>query len=346
MKNLRLQLLLLPLIMTGCLDIETLSSIHPDGSIDRQVELEGSSEKITRTSFNIPRNDTADWQFSVEELSKERQHYRATRHFESVAAMNESFLLNSSPLRIKIESRLELHHGLFLTRYAYQERLWADLPGPDLSMDPYLSQLELEKLKLVNTAVDTTLLDSVEQARLEERFEAYLSRRVYEDFLQEVQVGVQRAALEDVFKNMLEMHGDSLYADLETTNFYDENDVWQEILEKYMGHNSSQAIIDANPEGFEAFQERWQFFEEVLFNGYDLSIEMPGVLRQTNASDVRGNLAHWEPDAVNFFFGGVTLEAESSKVHLWALALTAAILLLTLIVTIGSWLRQRRVLMI
>ncbi|MCF6238213.1 MAG: hypothetical protein L3J79_05270 [Candidatus Marinimicrobia bacterium] len=69
---------------------------------------------------------------------------------------------------------------------------------------------------------------------------------------------------------------------------------------------------------------------------------MPGVIRKTNAPDVRGNRLSWKPEAIVFFFGGVDLEAESTQINIWSVILTGNLVLLTLAVTVLGFLRRGR----
>jgi hypothetical protein len=140
---------------------------------------------------------------------------------------------------------------------------------------------------------------------------------------------------------MIKEHSDSLLKALSSTNFYDENLVWKSVLEKYISRNTIEEVQAGNAEGFVQFYQRWQFFEEVLVDDYNFSIEMPGVIRKTSALDVRGNRMSWGPATIQLFFGGISLEAESSVIKPWSLVMTGLLILLTLVVMVTGLIRQR-----
>jgi len=341
MKYLKATILMIPLLMVSCLEVETTSKVNIDGSIERTVQLKGSAESISETSFNIPRHDLTLWQITQDSVGDDKYLYRAAATFESVDALNRSFKINTNNPGVQIIATLALKEGFFFTRYFYSEKIWADLPGPDLPMEPYLSQTELESLIENETEEGKGLLDSVEAARLEAQWEIYMEQLVLEDFIIELREGGRRSGFSAEVENMIKENSDSLQKALNTTNYYDENPVWKSIMEEYISSDIIDEIHVANAEGFKAFYQRWQFFEEVLVDDYNFSVEMPGVIRKTSAPDVRGNRMSWEPETISLFFGGISLDAESSVIKHWSLIIAGLLLLLTLIVTVAGFLRHR-----
>ena len=342
MKFSRTLVILIPLVMTGCLEIETLTRIYPDGSLERSIKIGGSETEIQSTSFNIPRADSIDWTISTESERDDKVLYRATRSFASVAEMNKSFENNSNPQRVKIKAELKQAQGLFFTRYSYSERVWAELPGPKLPMAEYVSQAEVDALILSETESGEGQLDSLEAKDIEDRLDLYLQKRIFEDFSGLLREGARRAGKIEMVELVLSEHSDSLMSQLSVSNFYNENQVWKSILGNYLDASVVDAIQEHNRAGLAEFYQRWQFFEETILDDYKFEIELPGVLRNTNATAVLGNRMTWEPEAIVLFFGGTLLEGESSQVRIWSLVITAALFLLTLILTIVGFVRQRR----
>jgi len=341
MKYLRAAIVMIPLLMVSCLEVETTSKVNIDGSIERIVQLKGSAESISETSFNIPRHDLALWQVTQDSVGDDKLLYQASATFESVDALNRSFKINTNNPGVQIVATLALKEGFFFTRYFYSENIWADLPGPDLSMAPYLSQTELEALFENESEEGKGVLDSVEAARIEAQWERYIEHLVFEDFIVELREGGRRSGHSEEVDKMIKTDSDSLESDLNTTNYHDENLVWESILEAYISSEIIDEIHTANPEGFDGFYQRWQFFEEVLMDDYQFSVEMPGVIRKTSAPDVRGNRMSWDPETIRLFFGGINLEADSSVIKPWSLIIAGLLLVLTLIVTIAGFLRHR-----
>ena len=171
--------------------------------------------------------------------------------------------------------------------------------------------------------------------------ERYLEQLIYDDFVLELRKGGKKTGNLSVIDGMIKEHSDSLMKALSTTNFYDENLIWKSVLEKYVDGAIIEEVEQANAAGLTRFYESWQFFEEVLMDDYSLSVELPGVIRNTSASDVRGNRMTWEPETIRLFFGGISLEAEASVIKPWSLVITGLILLLTLVVTVAGFVRQR-----
>jgi hypothetical protein len=71
MKYLRTVIMMIPLLMVSCLEVETTSKVNPDGSIERSIQLKGSAESILETNFNVPRHDLEFWQISQDSLEED-----------------------------------------------------------------------------------------------------------------------------------------------------------------------------------------------------------------------------------------------------------------------------------
>ncbi|NQT61510.1 MAG: hypothetical protein HQ556_01005 [Candidatus Marinimicrobia bacterium] len=341
MKYVRTAIMMIPLLMMGCLEVETTSTVNEDGSITRSIQLKGSVESISNTNFNIPRHDIALWQITQDSLKDDRILYHAEAEFESVEALNQSFKLNTMDPGVQIIASLVRDEGFFFNRYYYRENIWADLPGPKLPLEPYLSQSELDALIMNEVEGNEGLLDSTESARLEHQWERYMEQLIYDDFVAELRKGGKSSGNLSTIDGMIKAHSDSLMQALKTTNFYDENRVWKTILDNYVDGAILDEVEQANAAGFTSFYKSWQFFEDVLMDDYSFSVELPGVVRNTTASDVRGNRMTWDPETIMLFFGGISLEAESSVIKPWSLVITGLILLLTLVVTLAGFVRQR-----
>ncbi len=341
MKYLNRTIIMLPLLMVACLEVKTTTRVNPDGSIHRRVQLKGSADDIETSNFNIPRHDLDQWQVTLDSLGQETWLYKASRNFESVDDLNQSFKLDVLEPGVQIEASLELDEGFFYRRYHYQEQIWADLPGPELPLEAYVSQSELEKFLTSETDSDEGLIDSVELARIENRLDDYLQSVIYQDFVGVLREAGRRSGNLEIVDEVIRENGDSLSEALGLTNFYNENLVWKSILGEYLPGQLVDEIQAANKDGLMSFYQRWQFFEEVVMDDYEFSVELPGVIRETSASDVRGNRLTWDPEQIRVFFGGIHLSGSSSVVKPWSLVFTGLLLLITLVVTVAGVIRQR-----
>lgn len=342
MKYLRIAIMMVPVLMVGCLEVETTSKVNTDGSIERSVKLKGTAGDISETRFNIPRQDLALWQVTTDSLGDDKFLYQAVASFESVEHLNQSFKQNAVDPGVKIKVSLVLDEGLFFKRYFYKENIWADLPGPKLPMEPYLSKSELEMLMAREEEGADGPADSIESDRLEHQWELYMKQLIYEDFIMELREGGQRSGHLSAIDGMLLEHSDSLIEALSNTNFYDDNPVWKTVLENYIDGEIINKIEEANTEGFVRFYDSWQFFEDVLLDSYMFNLELPGVIQVTSAGTVQGNLMSWEPESIRLFFGGMALEAESSKAKPGAIIFAGLFLVLIVILALAWSLRPRK----
>lgn len=342
MKYLRMAIMMVPVLMVGCLEVETTSKVNTDGSIERSLKLKGSAKDISESKFNIPRKDLALWQVTTDSLGDDKVLYQAAASFESVEHLNQSFKQNAVDPGVQIKASLVLDEGLFFRRYFYREYIWADLPGTKLPMEPYLSQSELEMLIAREEEEPDGPADSIDSDRLEHQWELYMKQLIYEDFIVELREGAQRSGHLSAIDGMLVGHSDSLMETLSNTNFYDDNPVWKLVLENYIDAEIINNIEEANTEGFVRFYDSWQFFEDILLDSYMFNLELPGVIQHTSTGAVQGNLVSWEPVSIRLFFGGIAIEAESSKAKPGAIIFAGLLLVLTVILILAWSLRPRK----
>jgi len=330
-------MVLLPLLLSSCLEIDTLNKINEDGSIDRTIELKGSAESLSKTGFNIPGSDSDLWLISLDSLEDDKLLYRASRHFDSVEELNKSYTDNTGEFKIKIKAELVKSEGLFFTNYRYHEKIWADLPGSDSLINDQEFAAEIKKLLQFEEDPESSSMDSVEAAELESRLENYLDQVIYADFIEEVLIGARRGGISQVIEPRLDGYKDSLMAMLKNTNYQDENPGWQDFMKKFISPLLVRIIWENNIAGFDHLYRSWQFFDNLLMDDFEFRIDLPGVIKKNNATDVQGNLLSWNPEAIFFFFGGVDLEAESSQNYLWGVFLTVVVILLALAVVIQEY---------
>jgi hypothetical protein len=200
----------------------------------------------------------------------------------------------------------------------------------------------VSRLLLFEENPDSSAMDSVEAAKLEGRLVDYLDQVIFADFFEEVLEGAEQGSILEQIEPDLTKHKDSLLALLKDTNYQDDNPVWQEIMGGFIDSSLVKIIWENNITGFTHFYQSWQFFDNLMVDDFEFSIELPGVIRKTNALDVRGNRLSWKPEAIFFFFGGVDLEAESTQINIWSVILTGILVLLTLVVSLYGFFRRGR----
>ncbi len=343
MKYLKSCILLLPLLLTGCfsvLEVETTSKVNLDGSIERTIQLTGSENEILETKFIIPRQDLDLWQITMDSVEDNRFLYKANANFESVDELNQSLMLNAEDPGVQITADLEIEKGLFFTRYLYSEKVWYDLPGPDIPMEKYLSRRELMSGMSSESNTGMRELSPKEEKRIERRFEEYLQHKYFEGLVIELREGALVSGHIEELEKVLETNSDSLIIELEEVYFDDEYLEWKSILTKYLTPIMLEDIYLSNIEGFDRFLQGWNFLETLLI-AHKISVELPGVIRKNFDNEILGNRAVYTPSSILMFFGGVTLDAESAVARPGALIIGGILMALLLGGSVVELVRKR-----
>jgi hypothetical protein len=68
------------------------------------------------------------------------------------------------------------------------------------------------------------------------------------------------------------------------------------------------------------------------FEGFKQTVEMPGIITETNSTELKGNQVSWEVEPDSFFVKEYVMHVESRVVNYWAFALTGIVFLLLIVV--------------
>jgi hypothetical protein len=321
------------LLIVGCKKIKVKTQVNRDGSCVRTVSVRGDSSDTAFAPF--PQLSEPTWEFvhTPDSTEKGKWIYKASGRFARVTDLNQIFF-NEDPNQHQLNIQVEFQKSFrwFSTHYIYKETYKTYNIFTSVPITDYLSEEELELFVLNEDTLD-----------LEEKYEDWGNRTFFEFFFQTLLEKVAdknipdldpedfQAIKEELFTETIEMDGES-------------EEIVQAFLtfcEKRLGTKSVWQLEDDVLAIVQEIEEKINFMHEVQSNEYTNEVIMPGLIIDTNADDVRGNLVFWEIKARQFEFKDYTMWVKSRIVNTWAIAVTAILFLLLLAWLIGGkWLRK------
>ena len=108
-----------------------------------------------------------------------------------------------------------------------------------------------------------------------------------------------------------------------------------DLLEKKTGIEAFSKLKELNPPALQAYNESLEKLLYLIdFDDFKQTVEMPGIITETNSVELKGGQVNWEVNADNFFIKNYVMHVESRVVNYWTFIFTGIIILLSVFVLI------------
>jgi hypothetical protein len=323
-------LAILATALSGCLEIETTTRIHPDGRLTRTVAVSGDSSDFSNFRMGLFGLDSGWTVVSDSTLRERERKLTLQRDFDDAAAASRT--LAGIPLqRQGITLRLEKKFRWFTSLYRYEETWQRGYQFTRVPMSAYLSPDEIQMALAGDLEGPDSLLTEGEKrhrADLEKRGDEWFNRNSFEEIFQAVLEGARSVNDPRLTPDTLLAAKDRLYAAC-AGHFKPPLTSSGQLVGAFATVLTTpalpRAIEEARP-SLERHDRAVKFMEELQAPGYAVGVVMPGIITGTNGSSVEGNMVKWKDVKNHAFYEDYTLWAESSMVNWWAVVMTAIIL--------------------
>ena len=111
--------------------------------------------------------------------------------------------------------------------------------------------------------------------------------------------------------------------------------VYIDFYREWTGNKSVNKLKTLEPQLFGKLNEKISFLLNAVFmDEYSQTVEMPGLITETNSISVTGNKVSWKVNGDKFIFKDYEMRVESRVVNKWAFVVSGLLLLLVLILFI------------
>jgi hypothetical protein len=310
----RALLILLPALFMQCKEITTTTRVHADGSCDRTVVVNSSSQDPSDSAFPVPGDRS--WSISVEKDKKDSSHYiyTATKSFKQVEELNNK----ESDRKVQRHVSLQRRFRWFSTDLTYNEWYRAYSPYHLVPVSNYLSDSQIKEWLEAPDSVKTfdKQLDEWAMANLLELCYQKLYRAA--DSLQ--RTDVVQAMPRHKTALLQALHDDE---DQESTA---ESII--RLCEKVLGVASMAQFKAPVDSILASLNPIIEFTGDVENSDYGNAVIMPGVVIATNANQLEGSEARWTFKAKRFFLQDYHMWVTSRVQNRWAVAVTVVLALL------------------
>jgi hypothetical protein len=318
---------------TGCREIQVTTRVNRNGSCERVIVVESDSSGIGETAYPMPDDESWSMDVTLNEEDKEGDSYfyTMTKQFRSVDDLNNE-LSRSAGTGLHISSRVELtrRHRWFTTFVSFRETYEPYFPFRSIPISEYFTPEEIERLR-----------GEEEDKELEKRMEEWQTRNMFEELFQGMLDGASGLNDPDLTPDVLTAEKEELYATLipaaEESYLEELTPVILETCEKVYGTDAVNRLRPQAEEFEQKFNEFSDFTVKAAEESYKHTVIMPGLIYDTNASDVQWNSVTWNLGPGDFSYAEYEMWVESrttNRTAIWLTVIVIAALLALLVLTL------------
>jgi len=328
-------------VLSGCLEIQTATTVRPDGSITRAIRTSGDSAEVRR-DLGILVVDSS-WSVSMRKADTTWES-TAMRDFPDAQAFQEA-LNKGGDRALRVRAELVKHFAWFTSRFEYRETIVCYNQIHALPLSAYvpandqeeLIRHEIEKVPYASAA------DSVRLQALSGRTEEWDRRNKFEAFHARFVQGVENAHDAQLAAQLTPAIKETLFVHTSSSINSGTLEQLPSIYAKVLKSAAVAKVFEREQAGFNEYAEAIETQEEILMSGYKkAAIVMPGVLTGTNGRSIEGNRVVWEDFLGAAYVTDYTMWATSQVVNWWAVILTGIVVLVLAALPLAALIRNRR----
>ncbi|MBL0174002.1 MAG: hypothetical protein IPP94_01850 [Ignavibacteria bacterium] len=312
-------------LLAGCLDVNTSTVVHEDGSLLRTVEVQGDSGMLANGRYGIRLDST--WTKSVHGSGGSKPILKAVKRYRNAEEMTRD-LDRKDGTTIAIHAELVTHFRWFTSTMEYRET-WRKLHT--FNDAPALDSLRRE-------AVVAALLRGREEGAkgydADSAFRAasgagsmdsLLERNTREAFYRIFSDGMLAAGVDaDTLRVRKEEVLSHLDAGSSGKDSLTVDDLRTRMHDLFPAPFVDRAFVERR-EDFERFVRMWTLRAITGFCDYTVRVTMPGIVTATNAPAIIGNTATWREMTDLADVQDVEMRVSSRVVNWWAVIVTAVV---------------------
>ena len=320
------------LIISGCREITVTTKVNKNGTFTRMIKITGDSSSVFKPDLPYPIDET--WVKTVIKDTTDKGDYilTYTKSFKNSDLLNNELNADTS-WRKKLDRKITIdkQFGFFYSYITYCETYKAINPFKKLNYPNYLTPDEM--LYLSGNRIQITASDSAMEKKVSDRFERFLIEAIANEIIITMEDGIKKLNDPQLNPDNVTLYRDSIENKLH--EYYENMNVYIDFYREWTGNESVNKLKTLEPQLFGKLNEKISFLLNAVFmDEYSQTVEMPGLITETNSILVTGNKVSWKVNGDKIIFHNYEMKVESRVVNRWAFIVSGIILLLGLILLI------------
>jgi hypothetical protein len=321
--------------------VTTESVVSSDGKIDRSVVFARvDSAKAVENIFGL--NAANGWDVTMEpntagndDPRHQRYDIKFTRSFANAGEANEVMDPKDNASVFKIRSDFSKRFRWFYTYLRYSDTYVSINRFRFLDQNDYFTVEDMAFIdRLPAEGKPISKADSLYLENLNAKIiDFYAVRAIYEENFQSFVAALKHNGTPqhwlDTVLHVKEAFYKEVFAQKDSDDLEDEF-VFR-LLDRYPLPVDQEKVKKDYLEMNTDATERVDFMTDCIEGPYTHIIRVPWSILESNADSVQGNVLMWKPPVVKFMLRDYTMYAEGREMNTWAVALSAAVIVITLV---------------
>ncbi len=317
------------LIISGCRDITVTTKINKDGSFTRTIKVTGDSSDVFKPDLPYPIDGT--WGKTVVKDTTDKGDYilTYTKTYKASDLLN-SELRQDTSWRKQLERNVTVDKsfGFFYSYLTFCETYKAIKPFEKFNYPNKLTAEEM--LYLSGNKIPLTPSDSLKNKQVSDKFEELLVEAIANEIIITLEDGITKLNDPQLKPGNVEVYRDSIEHKLH--EYFENMNVYIDFYKEWTGNKSVNKLKNLEPPIFMELDKKVSILLNSIFmDSYSQTVEMPGLITETNAISVTGNKVSWKVNGDKFIFQDYEMRVESRVVNQWAFIASGIFILLVLI---------------
>ncbi len=341
-RKILITLFFVVLIFSGCREISVTTRVHDDGSFTRIIRITGDSSSVFKGDLPYPVDstwkrvavrDTTVKDSDENDDNEDDYILTYTKTFTSSDALNAEIDLDTS-WRHQLDRQITVTKSFwfFYSYLTFREIFKPANPFTLLDYKEYLSAEDLQWIngqKSIISRSDSNHFDEVEEKALH-----FIAASVTAEMEQILEEGITRLNDPELPVSDVARFHDSIYHYVEEWKI-DKPEKLIDYFQNWTGNPVVGRLHNITPGLFDNFNKKVQFFNSLVdMESYPETVEMPGLITETNSSMLKGNQVSWEVQPLNLMLVEYEMVVESRVVNNWAFVILGIVILLLIIVMV------------
>jgi hypothetical protein len=311
------------LFLPGCLDIDVRTTVASDGSSERTISLQCSSRELPRGVF--PSASDSSWVIEWKEVTDTASHfeYIARKKFSSPEDLVREYASRPDTGVVGIKISLQKRFEWFYTYLDYREAYVMHNDTGIIPVTQFMTPSEIERY--VRGDKTEGLKNKVKQWDDRVIFERIFRNLIQEtDRLQDTGIpsSLLMAKKEELFADMVRadsLKGKNSKQGADSTK--KKSDGTTDFLQGLESVLKTKAVYRLGP-AIDRIIPSLEINNRPHPDSWKSSLQMPGLLVETNSDVVEGNLLTWKFGSDQIHVGEYQMNASSRVANVWAFIVT------------------------
>ena len=332
-----ISLLIAAILISSCREIDVKTIVNNDGSFTRIITITGDSSEVYKKGLPYPIDESWEMNFSKDSLNKDDFILTYTKSFTNSNELNNE-ISHDTGWRHQLKRNISIDDsfGFFYSYLTYNETIKAANPFNTLDYKEYLNESDM--LWLTGKKIAVNSVDSASIKEAENKADNYIQNSITAEIIALLKDGIKDLNNPKLKPGLVDYYADSINNEVSSWDLDSTSD-FIDYFAAIIGESEIESIKETRKIQLEIIDKKIELLFEIFkMEEYSVTVEMPGLLTNSNSPFIKGNQVHWKVSTMSFLFEDYQMISESRIVNNFMFIVAGILLvLLVLLAAIKLW---------